>query len=222
MQIALVGGTGDIGEGLALRLGRDTDHELVVGSRTAEKAADAASSYEETLADRGRDRPVTGAVNEEAVDGADVVILSVPPYHVEDTVRAVGDAVAEDAVVVSPAVGMKGDGDGLHYHPPSAGSVAELVAGAAPEGVPVVAAFTNLSADRLADLDHEFDLDTPVVGDDADAKARVADLAEEVEGLGAVDAGPLANAAEVESLTALVINVARYTEDLEHVGVKFV
>ncbi|ESP86988.1 NADPH-dependent F420 reductase [Candidatus Halobonum tyrrellensis] len=222
MQIALVGGTGDIGEGLTLRFGRDTDHELVVGSRTAEKAADAAAAYEETLADRGIDRSIEGADNETAVEGADVVILSVPPYHAEDTVDSVGDAVGDDAVLVSPAVGMQGDGDGLHYHPPSAGSVAALVADAAPEGVPVVAAFTNLSADRLTDLDEEFDLDTPLVGDDDDAKARVADLAEGVEGLGAVDAGPLANAAEVESLTPLVINVARYTDDLEHVGVKFV
>ena len=222
MRIALLGGTGDIGEGLALRWAADTDHQILIGSRDPEKARDAVERYEATLEERDIGSNLLGFENAMAADRAAVVVLAVPPYHVADTVDAVADRLDEEMIVVTPAVGMKGDEDGLHYHPPSAGSVTELVAQRSPAGVPVVGAFHNLAAGKLADLDVEFDLDTLVVGDDAEAKATVRRLAEEIEGLRALDAGPLANAAEVESVTPLVINVARYTDDMHDVGVKFV
>ena len=110
----------------------------------------------------------------------------------------------------------------MHYHPPGAGSVTELVAQRAPDEVPVVGAYHNLAAAKLADLETEFDLDTLLVADDEDAKETVRHLTEEIEGLRALDAGPLANAAEVESVTPLVINIARYNDDLEDVGAKWV
>jgi len=222
MRIALLGGTGDIGEGLALRFARDTDHEILIGSRDPEKAREAVADYEADLEDRGVDADLKGFVNEMAADRADVVVLSVPPYHVGDTVDAVADRLDEDTILVTPAVGMKGDEDGLHYHPPGVGSVTELVANRAPDGVPVVGAYHNLAAGKLADLDVSFDLDTLVVGDDADAKKLVRDLTNEIEGLRALDAGPLANAAEVESVTPLVINIAKYNDDMHDVGVKWV
>ncbi|APW97507.1 NADPH-dependent F420 reductase [Halobiforma lacisalsi AJ5] len=222
MRIALLGGTGDIGEGLALRFARDTDHEILVGSRDPEKARDAVEEYEATLSEHGVDADLKGFANEMAADRADVVVLSVPPYYVGDTVDAVADRLDEDTILVTPAVGMQGDEDGMHYHPPGAGSVTELVAQRAPDEVPVVGAFHNLAAGKLADLEVEFDLDTLLVADDADAKKRVRDLTNEIEGLRPLDAGPLANAAEVESVTPLVINIARYNDDLEDVGAKWV
>ncbi|SEW17495.1 NADPH-dependent F420 reductase [Natrinema salifodinae] len=222
MRIALLGGTGDIGEGLALRFARDTGHEILIGSRDPEKARDAVADYEDELDERGAEADVKGFANEMAADRADVVVLSVPPYYAGDTVDAVADSLDEDTVLVTPAVGMQGDEDGLHYHPPSAGSVTELVAQRAPDAVPVVGAFHNLAADALADLDNELDLDTLVVADDDDAKDTVLTLANEIEGLRALDVGPLANAAEVESVTPLVINIAKYNEDMHDVGVKWI
>jgi 8-hydroxy-5-deazaflavin:NADPH oxidoreductase len=221
MRIALLGGTGDIGEGLALRFARDTDHEILIGSRDPEKARDAVAEYEDVLEAIGAESNLKGFVNEMAADRADVVVLSVPPYYAGDTVEAVADVLDEDTVLVTPAVGMQGDDDGLHYHPPSAGSVTELVAKRAPDDVPVIGAFHNLAAGALSELELELDLDTLVVGNDSDAKERVIALAEEIEGLRALDVGPLANAAEVESVTPLVINIARYNEDLHDVGVTF-
>jgi 8-hydroxy-5-deazaflavin:NADPH oxidoreductase len=221
MRIALLGGTGDIGEGLALRFARDTDHEVLIGSREPEKAREAVERYEGELDGRGVDADIKGFVNEMAADRADIVVLSVPPYYAGDTVEAVEDVLDGETILVTPAVGMKGDDDGLHYHPPSAGSVTELVAKRAPDGVPVVGAFHNLAAGALADLDRELDFDTLVVGDDGDAKRRVLTLANEIEGLRALDVGPLANAAEVESVTPLVINIARYNDELHDVGVTF-
>jgi len=77
------------------------------------------------------------------------------------------------------------------------------------------------TADRLANLDVELDLDTLLVGDDADAVATVRTLADQIEGLRALNAGGLANAAEVESLTPLLINIAMENEGMHDVGVQF-
>lgn len=220
MRIALLGGTGDIGEGLALRWAYDTNHEIVVGSREADRARTKAREYETELDSRGVETTIEGRVNEEAVEGADVVVLSVPAYHLADTIEAVADSL-DDAVLVSPAVGMRREEGGMRYNPPSAGSVTALAVRAAPEGVPVVGAFHGLAAGRLANLDADLDADTLLVGDDGDAKGIVGDLANGIEGLRALDAGPVGNAAEVESLTPLLVDLAMHNDDLHDVVVKF-
>lgn len=221
MQIALLGGTGDIGEGLALRWAMDSNHEVVVGSRDADRAATKAAEYETELESRGVEVAIDGVENVAAAERADVVVAAVPAYHLTDTVEAVADALDDGDVLVSPAVGMKRDESGFHYNRPGAGSVTALAARAAPDGVPVVGAFHNLAAGRLADLDADVEWDTVVVGDDADAKDTVMALAEEIEGLRALDGGPIANAAEVECVTPLLINVARHNEGMHDLGVRF-
>jgi NADPH-dependent F420 reductase len=221
MRIALLGGTGDIGQALALRWARDTDHEILIGSRDPEKAREKANEYETELDSVGVEREVKGFANEMAADRADVVVLAVPAFHARDTVAAVADRIEDADVLVSPAVGMDRDEDGFHYKPPKAGSVTKLVADAAPESVPVVGAFHNLSADRLANLDVDLDLDTLLVGDDEDAVETVRQLADQIEGLRALKAGGIANAAEVESVTPLLINIAMENEGMHDVGVTF-
>jgi NADPH-dependent F420 reductase len=220
MQIAICGGTGDIGEGLALRWACDTGHGVLIGSRDADRARNKAQEYETELSGRGVDATVEGYENPEAVDRADVVVLAVPAYYLVDTVEAVADRL-DHQPLVTPAVGMSSDEDGLHYNQPGAGSVAALAADAAPSGVPVVGAFHNLPAGRLANLDASFDWDTVVLGDDDDAKRTVIELAEGIEGLRALDGGALANAAEVEAITPLLVNLARENEGLHDLGVKF-
>jgi 8-hydroxy-5-deazaflavin:NADPH oxidoreductase len=220
MRLALLGGTGDIGEGLALRWARDTDHEVLVGSRDPERARERVEEYHAVLDANGASGTIKGFENGMAADRADVIVLSVPPYHVENTVESVADRIG-DAILVSPAVGIKRDDEGFHYHRPPAGSVTALAADAAPEDVPVVGAFHNLPAKRLSDLEDDLGFDTLVVGDDRDANREVAALADGIDGLRSFEAGPLSNAAEVESLTPLLINLARYNADLDHVGVRF-
>ena len=221
MRIALLGGTGDIGEGLALRWAHDTDHEVLIGSRDADRARERATEYETELADRGRDRTVNGFENGMAAERGDVVVLAVPPYYARDVTESIADRLADGAILVSPAVGMSRDDDGVHYDRPAAGSVTQVVAESAPAGVPVVGAYHTLPAERLANLDDELGMDTVIVGDDDDAKGTVTRLSEEIEGLRALDAGPLVNAAEVEGLTPLVINLKRYNRDFEDVSVQF-
>jgi len=223
MNVTLLGGTGDIGEALALRWARDTDHTVVVGSRDAERARERVADYERALADQGTSASgdLVGCGNAEAAARGDVVVCAVPAYHLTDTIGAVADALGPGDVLVSPAVGIKHDEAGAHYNRPGAGSVTALADRAAPDGVSVVGAFHNLPAAPMADLDFEIDADTPVVGDDESAVATVADLAEAIEGLSARRAGGLDNAAEVEALTALLINLGKHDRDLHEVWVRF-
>ncbi len=116
---------------------------------------------------------------------------------------------------------MQRDEDGFHYHRPEAGSVTTIAADAAPDAVPVVGAFHNLAAGRLSDLDVDLGIDTLVVGEDADAKATVSGLAEDIDGLRALDAGGIANAAEIEAVTPLLINIGMNNDGLHDLGVRF-
>lgn len=220
MQISLLGGTGDIGEGLALRLARDTDHDIHIGSREASKAANAAARYERQLSEYGVETTLGSGTNSSVTTTADVAILAVPAYYLADTIAAVEDEL-DGTVLVSPAVGMKRDDAGIHYNPPGVGSVTELAARAAPDDVPVVGAFHNLAAGRLTSLEADLDWDVLVVGDDPDAKALVRELTDDIAGLRSLDVGGLANAAEVESVTPLLINLAANNDDLSDLGVKF-
>ena len=220
MRLALLGGTGDIGEGLALRWAYESTHEVVIGSRDPDRARAKAGEYETELASRGVDRSINGFANAMAADRADVIVVAVPARHAVETVRGVAETIGE-AVVVSPAVAMARDDDGFHYDPPAPGSVTAAVDDTVPSGTPVVGAFHNLAADRLANLDVELDHDVVVVGDDPDAKETVVRLVEAIDGLRGLDGGPVANAPEVEAVTPLLINLAINNPGLHDLGVRF-
>jgi len=220
MDIAILGGTGDIGEGLALRFAYHTSHDVLIGSRTAQKAETKAEEYEVELDSRGVETTIDGGANEDVATLADVVVLAVPPYYVTDIIEAVVDELDDGDILVSPATGMDRDDEGFHYAPPPAGSVTEHAASAVPDGVALIGAFHNLPAGRLANLDAPLGIDTFVVGDDEDAKATVIDLATGIEDLRALDAGGLANATEVESLTPLLINIAANNDELHDLGLE--
>jgi NADPH-dependent F420 reductase len=146
--------------------------------------------------------------------------VAVPAYHLTDTIESVVDE-PDESILVSPAVGMQRDEDGLHYNPPAAGSVTALAAKTAPEGVPVVGTFHNLAAGRLGNLEQELDWDVPVVANDQEAKETVTSLVAEIKGLRPLDAGGISNASEVEAITPLLINVAANNKNLHDLGVKF-
>jgi NADPH-dependent F420 reductase len=219
MRIGILGGTGDIGEGLALRWARDTDHEILVGSRDADRARESAREYLSDLDDRGVDASISGFENAPAADRSEVIVLAVPPYVVADTIGSI-EAEIGDASLVSPAVGIERDESGFHHDPPPAGSVTAHAARTAPDGVPVVGAFHNLPAARLADLDADLGLDTPVVGEPGPAKGRVMELVDAIEGLCGVDAGGIGNAPEAEGIVPLLLNVAD-NEGFVDLGIAF-
>jgi NADPH-dependent F420 reductase len=222
MDVAILGGTGDLGEGLALRWAGS--HTVHVGSRDADRGRGAAAEYRDrsvTDGDGTGEVPIAGGANGDVAAGARVVVLSVPPYHVESTVESIADRLDPGTILLSPAVGITQDDCGWHYHAPPAGSVTALVAEAAPEACPVVGALHNVPAEPLSDPTVPLDLDTPVVGDDEGAVERVCDLVSAIEGITPVRAGPVDNAPEVESLVPLLLNVERHGYEGEDLSIRF-
>jgi NADPH-dependent F420 reductase len=215
--IAILGGTGDQGLGLALRFAR-AGRPVLIGSRKLERAETAAREVRAAVAGAR----VEGLVNPDAVRRAPVVILSVPFEHTAGTVKEVRDGLAPGQLVVSMGVPLAtaiGDG-AVRTVGVWQGSCAELVASLVPDGVEVVSAFQNVSAHRLRELAHPVECDVVVSGAASPRRAVMA-LCGLVPGLRAVDGGPLANARYVEAVTALLIGLnARYKVP-EGVGIRF-
>jgi hypothetical protein len=215
--IAILGGTGDQGLGLALRFAR-AGRPVVIGSRKLERAEAAAAEVLEKVPGAR----VEGLENDGAARRAPIVILSVPFEHTAATVKGIRDALAPGQVLVSMAVPLAtaiGDA-ATRTVAPWQGSCAELVAALAPEGVAVVSAFQNVSAHRLQRLEASVECDVVVSGPAA-ARQSVMALCGLVPGLRAIDGGPLANARYVEPLTALLIGLnARYRVP-EGTGIRF-
>ncbi len=202
-RIAVVGGTGPHGRGLAQRLAM-AGCTVVVGSRDAARADAVAKAVGEATGNAH----VSGAENRRAVVGVDAVILAIPADALADMLALLRESLAGRIVIdVVVPLAMR---DGLvEYAPlPGAGSAGELVRGALPESR-VVSAFKNVPAAELARVERPLDGDVLVCGDDADARASVAALAERVAKLRAVDAGPMRNARYVEGITALLVNLNR-------------
>jgi NADPH-dependent F420 reductase len=223
MKIALIGGTGDIGEGLALRWGLDTDHDILIGSRSKQKAEERVAQYVEKLTAAGRKDPprIAGAVNEDAAARGDVTVLCVEAPFALASVRGLLPYLSSTRILVSPAVPMVRRGKFFYYAPPSEGSLAAQIAGILPPDVPIVGAFHTVPARRLADLSARLDQDVVVLGGFEEAKKIVMDLAGEIPGLHPLDGGPLAASCLVESITPLLINLS-IANKRKNLAVKFV
>jgi 8-hydroxy-5-deazaflavin:NADPH oxidoreductase len=208
MDVAVIGGTGAEGFGLALRLAR-AGHRVLIGSRDAARGAAAAEEAGGIV-----DRPVEGTDNASAAAraGSDGVVAVTVPYAGQAEIyRSIGDAVAPGAVVLdatSPLATAVG-GRPWQVLRPWHGSAAEQAAAILGDGVRVVAALHTIAAEALRDLGHDLDSDVLVCGDDADAKARVGSLIDDVPGLRWVDCGRLEMARVAEPLTALLVSINR-------------
>ena len=184
MRVGIVGGTGDFGQGLAERL-RRVGYEVTLGSRTP---------HDEFVS------------NQEACRFCEIVFLSIPPQGVADMCRQLAtDLQGHIGVSVASPVVFE---DGKPGAAPAELSLAEQAQAAAP-GCRIVAGFHTVSARALARVDEPLDEDVLICGDDEDAKAAVADLAERVVEGRAVDAGRLEVARWLEPITAVLLNVNR-------------
>jgi len=206
MRIAIVGGTGDIGEGLALRLAQHND--VIVGSRDAAKAEEAANNYNRILKERGMKGGIRGATNEEAARGSEVVILAVKYQVAVPTLQALDKAGAlKDQIVITPIVPMTKP-KLCAFTPPPCGSATKECCAVITPGIRVVSTFQTLPAPRLADLDDRLGFDVIVCADDEAAKKTVMQLVEQLGDIRAMDGGSLEEAPLIEALTPLLINLA--------------
>jgi NADPH-dependent F420 reductase len=202
MVIGFIGGTGPEGKGLAYRFAL-AGHEVVIGSRSRERADEAAKE----ITDRIPAATVRGGENGEAAREAEIVVLTVPFSAQTDTLPQLA-GVLDGKIVVSTAVPLAfADGNPSMLNLPE-GSAAGQAQALLPKAR-VAGAFQNLGAGKLWAGDEPLDQDVIVCGDDAEAKRRVMALAGQIRGVRAVDGGPLAASRYVEGITVLLIGINR-------------
>ncbi|MGQ0793799.1 MAG: NADPH-dependent F420 reductase [Deltaproteobacteria bacterium] len=219
MKIALLGGTGDIAEGLVLRWSK-VGHEIFIGSRSDEKAKTIAAEYIQKLETLGVPSNIHGSSNADAARAAEVVIISIPPEHAAPTIAQIKDSFT-DQIVVTPVVSMVKKGKTFTYAPPAEGSSALQIKSALPETARLVSAYHNLPAKELSQIDQALDYDVVICGDNDEAKAVVKMLTEQMLNLRVLDAGALEASGMIEAITPLIVNLnIRYKP--QHFSVKFV
>ena len=197
--IAVIGGTGAEGSGIALRLAK-AGHRVVLGSRDAAKAKASAAE----LAKAGS--AITGDANRDAAAAAEIVILTVPYAAQRGTVDDIRAALAGKILVDATAPLMPPRVNRVQL--PEGGSAVAAIQALLGESTRVVSAFQNVSAEKLRALDHAVDCDVLVCADDAAARQAVIDLIASM-GMRGIDGGPICNSAAAEALTSLLIWINR-------------
>jgi NADPH-dependent F420 reductase len=218
--VAVVGGTGALGFGLAVRWAI-AGVPIVIGSRSEERAAEAAERLREYARGRKADVNVDGLHNDEAVKRAATVVLAVPFRSQSENLNNLQYSLQAGTVLVDATVPLAAAIGGRATRTVGVwqGSAAEQAQEMAPRGVTVVSAFHTVSANLLSDLDAEIDEDVLIVGDDRKTKEQVADLTRKIPGLRPVDCGELEMARIVEQLTPLLISVNK-RHKIKHSGVR--
>lgn len=200
MIIAILGGTGKEGAGLAVRWAK-LGHSIVIGSRDAERARTKAAE----LRDAAHAIPIVGHTNAEAAALGELVVIALPATGLANTLPEVREA-CRGKVVVSTVVPLTFGGPRL-FTPPAAGSAAEAAQALLPEAR-VVGAFHHIAAHELAETDHPIECDLLICGQDAAGKETVTLLGRSM-GLRVLDVGGLANAGPLEGITALLATINR-------------
>jgi NADPH-dependent F420 reductase len=214
-SVPIIGGTGALGFGVALRLAR-VGIPVVIGSRDAGRAAEAAARLKQQLPDA----VATGLENGEAAARGPIVLLCVPFRNQSENLTNLKGVLQSGQILVDATVPLAAAVSGratrlLGVPQGSAGlQAAEMV----PDGVQVVSALHTVSASTLNDLDHVLDEDILVAGDSVEAKKRVAELIARIDGLRPVNAGRLEASKLIEGLTPLLIGInSRYKT---HAGIR--
>ena len=211
-SIAILGGTGDLGTGLAIRWSR-AGHEIVIGSRTLEKAKTAVANLQKI----SPETPARAMENADAAAAGDIVVLTVPAKHQLSTLETVraglkGKILIDVSVpLVPPRVGT--------VQLPEAGSAGKRAQDFLGDDVMVVSAFQNIAA-HLLQQDIQIECDVLVTGNKRAARDKVIALAAQA-GLTGWHAGPIDNAAAAEALTSILIQINRRHE-ISHSGIKIV
>lgn len=199
VSIAVLGGTGKEGSGLAMRWALH-GYKVIIGSRDAQRAQQHAEGMNVKL---GGDY-VVGMANADAAIAADLVVMSVPYAAHADTLAGVREQV-QGKVLIDVTVPMQPPKVRTVFVPEghAAALEAQVILG---DGVRVVSAFQNVSSERMADAESHVDCDVLITGDDQDAKADALRLVE-AAGMRGLDAGPLANSVAAEALTPVLLYI---------------
>lgn len=213
--VAIIGASGALGFGLAVRLAR-AGVPIVIGSRDPGRASEAARRGVEAVPDGS----FAGAENADATRGAPIVILSVPFRSQSETLKNIHDALTPGQLLIDATVPLAAavSGKATRMLGVWQGSAAQVAQEMAPEGVKVVSALHTVSAASLAALDHDLGQDVLVCGDARADKRQAAHLIERIDGLRCIDCGRLEMARIAESMTALMISIN--AKHKTHAGVR--
>ncbi|HZB64807.1 MAG TPA: NADPH-dependent F420 reductase [Nitrososphaeraceae archaeon] len=235
MKIGIVGGTGGMGEGFALRW--CANHQIVIGSRDKNKAAEVASNYmkiaQEFYKDKIKKDGGGGGVEEGNISGEnnfdlgkkelDILILSIPYESINDTCSKLSQDISDSCIIISPIVPMKWTEKGFTYIPFEEGkkTAAELVADNFKSRSRIVSAFHTISEVKLKKLELTLDADTYICGDDISVVEKIKELVSEIQGLRPIYLGPLSMTYQAEVLTPMLLNGAKKNK-LKNPGLKLV
>jgi NADPH-dependent F420 reductase len=202
--IAILGGTGPAGTGLALRLAR-AGETIIVGSRDTLRAQAAADQIKRKAGSEAR---VSGMENSAACSAADILVLTVPFESQATLLKQLKPAIRPGSILIDATVALAAGVGGRASHTLGVwqGSAAQQAAELVPKGVNVVAAFHNLSAELLNGND-PIDCDVIVCSDNVDALQLTRALAAKITGVRAIDGGKLENARILEQITALLVGL---------------
>jgi NADPH-dependent F420 reductase len=210
--LGFIGGTGPEGMGLALRWAA-AGHTVLIGSRDPSRAAEKATELQPQV-----EAPVRGAGNENVALEADIVFICVP-FSAHATTIAALEPLLRGKIVVDVVVPLVFEkGKGVFPVAVEEGSAAQQAQALLPEST-VVSGFQNLAAESLLELEHHLDGDAIISADDAEARERVIALANELGGIRGINGGPLRNAAIVEPITVLQIQLNRIYRTRTHVKI---
>jgi 8-hydroxy-5-deazaflavin:NADPH oxidoreductase len=210
VNIAILGGTGKEGAGLAMRWAQ-AGHAIIIGSRDAERARAKAAE----MCAASKTKTITGEGNAAAALQGEIVVVALPATGLGATLPETREG-CRGKVVVSTVVPLTFGGPRL-FTPPAIGSSAEEVQSLLPEAR-VVAAFHHIAAHELADTEHPIECDLLLCGQDAKAKETVAELGRSL-GLRPIDVGALTNAGPLEGITAVLATINRRYK-LKNSGIK--
>lgn len=226
MKIGIVGGTGGMGEGFALRW--CLKHDVIIGSREARKAKEVAENYTNTAKQAyGPNVSIAGSItgddNISLAKNSDVLILSIPYEFIDDMCSQLSKVVSNDCIVVCPIVPMTRTDKGFTYIPleDAKRPAGELVAERMAPRSRVVSAFHTISEVKLKKVDLSLEADTYVCGDDPAVVAKLNQLASEITGLRPVYLGPLSLSYQAEVLTPMLLNAAKQNK-LKHPSLRLV
>jgi NADPH-dependent F420 reductase len=216
MEIGIIGGTGNMGRGLAIRL--SLKHSVLMGSRDYEKAQriarelnDLARGFYQAEMEGG----ITGLVNSEAVANSEVVIVTLPPEAAIPAMSGLSRGLTSEHIVVSTVVPMTRRKRLFYWTPLHEGAAPLMDDRSAAESIqevvgtaPVVSAFQTVPAAYLNNIDAVLNVDVLVAGDDDLAIAKVSRLVRDIPNLRPLRVGPLENSKWIESITPLLLNAA--------------
>ena len=225
MKIGIIGGTGGMGEGFALRW--CANHEIILGSRDKQKAQSVSENHIKNIKNSTHAEKVKGTIrgddNLSVAKESDVLILSIPYENIQSTCMDIANTIDDKCIVVSPIVPMSRNQDGFYYIPFQEGkkSAGTLVAEHLPNCNKIVSAFHTISEIKLKDIGSELNADTFICTDNKESLGIISNLVSEIDGLRSIYLGPLSLSYQAEVMTPMILNASKQNK-IKHPGIKLV